>query len=206
MIYTHCHVGAVGPLNLYKFFRDRFEARLDQPFLLSTGGSRHSYGDIDRLSAGFAAALVEAGVNSGDRVVVQVDKSPGAVALYLACLRIGAVYVPLNTAYTAAEVSYFLGDAAPVLFVCRPGSAAQLSRVADQAGGATTLTLGDSLDGSFADLAQKLPTFNELTSLDPGDVTEANHIVVGTSLDHYPGKIIGGDEGTPQADGKTPGG
>lgn len=161
----------VDPLNLYKFFRDRFEAQLDQPFLLSTGGSRHSYGDIDRLSAEFAAALVEAGVNTGDRVVVQVDKSPAAVALYLGCLRIGAVYVPLNTAYTATEVSYFLGDAEPVLFVCRPGSAEQLSGVADQAGVATILTLGDSLDGSFADLAQKLPALNELTRRDPGDVT-----------------------------------
>jgi malonyl-CoA/methylmalonyl-CoA synthetase len=160
----------VEPLNLYKILRDKFETRLDQPFLVSPGGSQHSYGDIDRLSAEFAATLIEVGVNAGDRVVVQVDKSPPAVALYLACLRIGAVYVPLNTAYTSAEVAYFLGDAVPALFVCRPDPVEQLSAIAKQAGVATTLTLGDSLDGSFADMAQKLSPLNELTMLDPDDV------------------------------------
>ncbi|MFB3077266.1 MAG: AMP-binding protein, partial [Lysobacterales bacterium] len=94
-------------MNLYQIFRDRFEAHLDQPFLISPGEAVCSYGDIDRLSACFAAALKQEDVNALDRVVVQVDKSAGAVALYLACLRIGAVYVPLNVAYTAAEVAYF---------------------------------------------------------------------------------------------------
>jgi len=157
-------------MNLYKFFRDRFATCLDQPFLISAGESVFSYGDIDRLSAGFAAALKETGVVADDRVVVQVDKSPGAVALYLACLRIGAVYVPLNTAYTAAEVSYFLGDAAPALFVCRPESAGQFSGIATRAGVPVTLTLSDSHNGSFAEQADKLLPFDQLADRDPNDV------------------------------------
>ncbi len=143
-------------MNLYQIFRDRFEAHLDQPFLISPGEAVCSYGDIDRLSACFAAALRLEDVNALDRVVVQVDKSAGAVALYLACLRIGAVYVPLNVAYTAAEVAYFLRDAAPSLFVCRPESADQLDGVASQAGVPVTRTLGTSMDGSIGHLAHKL--------------------------------------------------
>ena len=157
-------------MNLYQIFRDRFETRLDQPFLISPGDSVCSYGDIDRLSACFATALRQEGVNAGDRVVVQVDKSAGAVALYLACLRTGAVYVPLNVAYTAAEVAYFLSDAAPALFVCRPESAGQLDGVARQAGVPVMQTLGASLDGSLGNLALKLTPLETLTKHAPDDV------------------------------------
>ena len=157
-------------MNLYQIFRDRFEAHLDQPFLISPGESVCSYGDIDRLSACFAAALKQEGVNVLDRVVVQVDKSTGAVALYLACLRIGAVYVPLNVAYTAAELTYFLSDAAPSLFICRPESVGQLDEVAREAGVPVTRTLGTSLDGSFGHLAHKLAPSEALTQCAPNDV------------------------------------
>ena len=70
--------------------------------------------------------LQQLGVKKGDRVVVQVDKSIEAVLLYLACLRAGAIYIPLNTAYTPAEVGYFLGDSTPQLFVCTPAKKAEL--------------------------------------------------------------------------------
>jgi len=157
-------------MNLYGLFRDRFKTCIDQPFLVSPGDSVCSYGDIDHLSACFATALLQEGVNSGDRVVVQVYKSPGAVALYLACLRIGAVYVPLNTAYTVAEVSYFLGDAAPALFVCRPESAGKFAGISTRAGVPVTLTLGDSQDGSFADRAEKLLPLDQLADRESDDV------------------------------------
>ena len=157
-------------MNLYQIFRDRFEADLDQPFLIAPGESVCSYGDIDRLSACFATALKQEGVNVLDRVVVQVDKSTGAVALYLACLRIGAVYVPLNVAYTAAELTYFLSDAAPSLFICRPESVGQLDEVAREAGVPVTRTLGTSLDGNFGHLAHKLAPSEALTKCAPNDV------------------------------------
>lgn len=89
----------------------------DRPCLLLDDGSVLSYGDIDAVAAAIAGGLRERGVSVGDRVVVQVDKSAGAVALYLACLRSGAVYVPVNTAYTEAEVRAFVDDAQATLMV-----------------------------------------------------------------------------------------
>ena len=74
---------------------------------------------LDRTQR-LAATLVTLGVKPGDRVAVQVDKSPTAVLLYLACLQMGGVYLPLNTSYTQAEIGYFINDAEPQLFVHRP--------------------------------------------------------------------------------------
>jgi len=85
----------------------------ERPFLSTPGGERLSYGTMNQLVDRIAAALAHRAVARGDRVVAQVEKSAAAIALYLACLRIGAVFVPLNTAYTTAEIEYFLGDADP---------------------------------------------------------------------------------------------
>lgn len=79
-----------------------------------------TYGEVDDRSARFARALDERGCRVGDRAVVQVDKSSDAVALYLACLRRGIVFVPLNPTYTPAEIQFFVDDARPTLFVGRP--------------------------------------------------------------------------------------
>ena len=86
----------------------------------SLGNDAHqlTYGEAAAASSRMAAAVVAAGVAPGDRVVAQVDKSPDALLLYLACVRAGAVFIPLNTQYVAAEVAYFLGDATPTLVVC----------------------------------------------------------------------------------------
>jgi len=105
--------------NLYSLFQDRFLAASGKPSLIDKDGQGPTYGQLDDLSARFAAVLRGYGVGAGDRIVVQVDKSVGAMALYLGSLRVGAIFVPLNTAYTAAEVDYFLGDSEPRLFVTR---------------------------------------------------------------------------------------
>ncbi|WP_436795119.1 AMP-binding protein [Actinospongicola halichondriae] len=89
----------------------------ERPCLLLEDGTVLSYGDVDHRAACMAGGLAAHGVVAGDRVVVHVGKSPDAVALYLACLRSGAVHVPLNTAYTRAEVGAFVDDAAAALFV-----------------------------------------------------------------------------------------
>ena len=89
----------------------------DRLFLRTSAGQRVSYGAMTRLVDRIAAALAQRDVQPGDRVVAQVEKSPEAIALYLACLRLGAVFVPLNTAYTTAEIEYFLGDADPKIAV-----------------------------------------------------------------------------------------
>ena len=105
--------------NLYSLLQDRFLAASAKPSLIDAEGQGPTYGQLDDLSARFASVLRAYGVEAGDRIVVQIDKSVGAMALYLGCLRVGAIFVPLNTAYTAAEVDYFLGDSEPRLFVTR---------------------------------------------------------------------------------------
>lgn len=103
--------------NLYATFRSRFAARMGAPCFIMADGQAFTFGDLDDLSARFAALLRKRGVRADDRVLVQVEKSIGAVALYLACLRVGAFYTPLNTAYTSTEVDYFISDAEPALVV-----------------------------------------------------------------------------------------
>ena len=113
----------------------------DDVFATLEDGRRHTYADVDAASARFANALVALGVQPGDRVAVQAEKSIEAVTLYLGTVRAGAVFLPLNTAYTAAEVEYFLADAEPTVFVCDPSAADTLVTVAAKAG-ARLETLG----------------------------------------------------------------
>lgn len=127
-------------------------APADKVFLLPTEGAPFTYGAVFSLASRMAGALAASGAKPGDRLCTQVDKSPENVALYLAALRAGLIYTPLNTAYTPEEVAYFLGDAAPSLFICRPESAAALGPLAEQAG-AKALTLGRSSDGSLLEAA-----------------------------------------------------
>ena len=117
----------------------------ERPFL-DTAARRYSYGDLDRLSAALGHRLRALGVGKGDRVAVQVEKSPQAVFLYLACLRIGAVYLPLNTGYTLRELDYFFGDAEPRAIVCDP---AKESDVGGIAGARAVVTLDADGEGSL---------------------------------------------------------
>ena len=92
------------------------------PFMRDPEGRRCSYAEMHLRSARMAHALRLAGVQPGDRVAAQIDKSADGILLYLATLRVGGVFLPLNTAYTLAEMEYFLGDAEPRLLVCQPGN------------------------------------------------------------------------------------
>ncbi len=113
--------------NLYQLFHEAFQSNVAQIAFELLDGEQCSYGELDELSGKAATFLENNGVSAGDRVVAQVDKSISAVALYLGVMRIGAIYVPLNTGYTPAEVGFFLDDAEPALMVCRPGDAAAFS-------------------------------------------------------------------------------
>ena len=109
-------------MNLYSQFESAFLRAGDAPALVGMWGAdgvaeTWSYARLRREVQLTAGALASFGLEPGDRVLVQVEKTPQAVALYLACLKIGAVYAPLNTAYTAPEVRHFLADADPALFV-----------------------------------------------------------------------------------------
>ena len=117
---------SVASGDLFSLFRSRFPSGETAVFLETAEGRAITYGVLDRESACYGAVLLAAGVGRGDRVVVQVEKSPEALILYLAVLRIGAAYVPLNSAYTAAEVAYFVQDAEPRVVVCRPEDEARM--------------------------------------------------------------------------------
>jgi malonyl-CoA/methylmalonyl-CoA synthetase len=135
--------------NLYALFRERFPPDQAAVFLDAPDGRQLRYAEIPRQTGRMLSLLQQLGVVKGDRVVVQVEKSIEAVMLYLACLRAGAVYIPLNTAYTPSEVAYFLRDAEPTLFVCTPERKDELSVIAREAGVAEVLSLGSSGEGEL---------------------------------------------------------
>jgi malonyl-CoA/methylmalonyl-CoA synthetase len=106
--------------NLFNAFSLSFTNAAKRPALRLPDKTVVTYGEIERETARLGSLLQSEGVTPGDRVAVQVDKSAQNVFLYLACLRIGAVYLPLNTAYTDSELDYFFGDAEPKLIVSKP--------------------------------------------------------------------------------------
>ncbi len=124
-----------------------------KPLFLLADGSRVTYGETFALAGRIANLFARRGVAPGDRIAVQVEKPWQAVAVFLASLRAGAVYLPLNAGYTPAEIAYFLGDAEAKLFVCRPESEAVLEPVARDAGVAGLLTLGQDGGGSLLEAA-----------------------------------------------------
>jgi malonyl-CoA/methylmalonyl-CoA synthetase len=135
--------------NLYHDLCGGFAGDPAAPFLRVPDGVCHAFADIESRAGELGAALVALGAAPGERVVVQVEKSPDAVALYLACLRVGAVFVPLNTAYTDEEVAYMLGDARPAVFVGAPERMAPLSEVARRCDVPAFVTLGAAGEGSL---------------------------------------------------------
>lgn len=136
--------------NLYSAFHSEFPAP-EHPCLTDPGGVAISYGQVDARSAQLAHLLRERGVQPGDRVAVQVEKSAEVILLYLAVLRLGAVYLPLNTAYTLAEVEYFLEDSSPRLLVCDPARAKALEPLLRRLGVAALETLGaDGRSGTLS--------------------------------------------------------
>ena len=110
-------------MNLYAAFQSRFPKDHTAPFIIERART-YSYADLEQETARIANLLAALEVKAGDRVIVQVEKTPQAVFLYLACLRAGAVFLPLNTAYRTDELEYFLQDAGPAVVVCDPGASA----------------------------------------------------------------------------------
>jgi len=126
-------------------------------FLETLDGGKITYADMFARSAQYAGALQKLGVKAGDRVAVQVEKTPDTLMLYLGTIRAGGVFLPLNTAYTPAEIGYFVGDAEPAVFVCDPARADVLAGTAQKAG-ARLHTLDQNGEGSLSLLADQMPT------------------------------------------------
>ncbi len=154
--------------HLFDAFRARMPAP-ERPLMRTDDGRALSYGDMLTRSAQLAHALARLHVRPGDRVAVQVEKSPEALMLYLACVRAGAVFLPLNTAYTLAELGYFFGDAEPRLVVCDPARAADIATLAAKSG-ADTATLGRAGEGSLMELASGQPGDFDTIARRPDDL------------------------------------
>ncbi len=132
------------------------KAEPDRVFIEAADGRTLSYARAYERTGRIANTLARRGVKPGDRVAVQVEKSAEAILLYLACLRSGAVYLPLNMGYTLAELDYFIGDATPSLLVCAPDRAEALRPIAQAHKVGSVLTLGAKSDGTLAELAENL--------------------------------------------------
>ena len=136
---------------MFAIFAGQAQRTPEAPFLILGDGTVMTYAAALARTARIANLLEAQGVKVGDRVAVQVEKSPDTLLTYLAALRTGAVYLPLNTAYTAAEIAYFLGDAEPRLFIHRPEDEAEMAGLAVDLPGMVRLTLGAEGRGSLAD-------------------------------------------------------
>jgi malonyl-CoA/methylmalonyl-CoA synthetase len=147
--------------NLFCALRAAFPADLDQvavdcadgPSATHPSGAVYTWRDLERGTAMLANLLDALALPAGSRVAVQTEKSVESLMLYLAVLRAGLVYLPLNTAYQAGEISYFIGDAEPAVVVCSPKHFASVSRIAFSAGTAHVFTLGEARDGSLLERA-----------------------------------------------------
>ncbi|KZB65319.1 malonyl-CoA synthase [Thalassospira sp. MCCC 1A02491] len=156
--------------NLFQTFLDRFPADKSRTFLIERDGTERSFAWLLDRTGRYAAVLASHGVVKGDRVAAQVDKSSDVIALYLACLQLGAIHLPLNTAYTGDEIAYFLGDAAPRVFVCRPAHIDAAQTLGAQNNVGAVLSLGANGDGSLNDEAATATPITDIVRADKDDV------------------------------------
>ncbi len=139
--------------NLFAALRAAFPVDLDAVAVETDNGLTYTWRDLERSTAMVANLLQSLDLAPGARVAVQVEKSVEAMVLYLATLRAGYVFLPLNTAYQSAEIEYFIGNAEPEVVVCSPDSFGWVSKIAFKAGTKCVFTLGDDRTGSLLDRA-----------------------------------------------------
>ncbi|SAI58095.1 malonyl-CoA synthetase [Bordetella ansorpii] len=155
--------------NLYAVLEGGFPADRSK-VALETPDLRYTWDDIDRASACLANLLDSLNLPEGARVAVQVEKSPEALLLYLATLRAGLVYLPLNTAYRESEIEYFLGNAEPAVVVCSPANLEWVKRAADKAGTAHVYTLDEHRGGTLLQAAASMPQTFDTVQSQPDDL------------------------------------
>lgn len=143
--------------NLFAALRAAFPADLDATAVETVGGAhaglRYSWRDLDRASAMLANLFDSLKLPEGSRIAVQVEKSVEALVLYLATLRAGHVFLPLNTAYQAGEIEYFIGNAEPAVVVCSKSTFGWVSKIAFKAGTRHVYTLDEDRSGTLLDRA-----------------------------------------------------
>ena len=156
--------------NLYALLESRFPADRAKPLLLLPSGRTLSYAEAERGAARFAALFASRGLVPGDRLAVQVEKSPEALLVYLACLRAGLVYLPLNSAYHEGEVAYFLQNAEPRAVVAQPASLPWLEPLAGRQGIPHVFSLDDEGGGTLIAAARDVPERIATVERSPDDL------------------------------------
>lgn len=141
----------------------------ETPFIILPDGQAITHDVFLRVAARYANTLTKLGLKAGDRVAVQIEKSPEAIAIYAACAQAGLVFLPLNTAYTPDEVHYFVENSGARVFVCDGARVASLDPVA-QTTGAKLETLNADGTGTLSDLANTLPDHFATVDRDAGDL------------------------------------
>lgn len=139
--------------NLFAALRAAFPEDLDAVAVETDTGLNYSWRDLDRSTAMMANLLKSLELPEGARIAVQVEKSVEAMMLYLATLRAGYVFLPLNTAYQSAEIEYFIGNAEPSVVVCSRKNFGWVSKIAFKAGTQNVFTLDDDRTGSLLERA-----------------------------------------------------
>ncbi len=153
--------------NLFVALRDAFPADLDSTAIEAietidgAGNGFYTWRDLERATAMIANLLASLELPAGSRVAVQTEKSVEALMLYLGVLRAGFVYLPLNTAYQAAEIEYFIGNAEPAVVVCAPQSFGWVSKIAFKAGTRNVFTLDATRGGTLLQRAAQMSDVHE---------------------------------------------
>ncbi|MGB8339403.1 MAG: malonyl-CoA synthase [Burkholderiales bacterium] len=157
-------------LNIYALFAERFMRNPAQVGIETETGKTYSYADVERETAKLANLFTSIGAQKGDRVAAQVEKSAEALFVYLAVVRAGLVYLPLNVAYQRGEMEYFLGDAQPVITVCRPQSLAVTQTLAHVAGCKHVFTLDENSGGTLMHAVRSFSTKFQTVPVDENDL------------------------------------
>ncbi len=158
--------------NLYALIQSAFPSDLHTDCLVTAQGANYSWSDLDSASGKIANLLASLNLPKGSRIAVQVEKSPEALLLYLAALRAGLIFIPLNTAYHSAEMRYFIEDAQPAVVVCSPKNFGWLAQLAFSLGCSHVFTLDDRMpnQGSLLQRAGPLSGQFQTVHSEPDDI------------------------------------
>ncbi len=157
--------------NFFEELQAAFDGAAKRECLRLPGRASWTFADLSHAIDRIAGVLGEQGIDAGDRVLAQVEKSPEALALYLATLKAGGVFVPLNSAYTDTEVAYFLNDAQPGLFVTRPGKEVpRKPGTVRSPRDMRVMTLGANGEGTLADAMSGVRPRRQVAARDAGQV------------------------------------
>ena len=162
--------GTNADANLYSALAGAFPADRSACAFETEDARYFSWDDVERATARIAGLLASLGLQAGSRVAVQVDKSVENVLLYLAVLRAGLVYLPLNTGYQSGEIEYFLGNAEPAVAVCAPRNLSWFGPLARACGVQRVYTLGDDRSGTLLEAAAPMPDTFATVARAPDDL------------------------------------